>query len=421
MAATVVCTHCGAKLTLKSAIAPGKKVNCPKCKKAFVVEDDEEPEDEETAAESGDEAPPPKKQKKAAKKDDDEPDDDHADDDDDEKPAKKKKPEPKKKSSAGLILGIVGVLLLCCCGGTGGGVWYSWAWFGASTVVIKDAGKNKDAIAADGKPKLDNDTKDKDKIADKLKDKSKDKDKTKGPDLSKPEFVTTAEQFSAEFAKDFDAAYKKYSPKLVEFTGEASGITIRRDIFDKKKQILKLYVKGEPNAGKTGFKNTLYLTVAPSDFPIAYRIADGQKVKIVARFVTYTGKEQLGFADGKITELTKSNILEVSSEELATEFEKSPAEAAKKFAKKQILVSGEVVEFKKLAAIGHETTLKGKGKTAVWFYVGPDDCGENERVKVGANVVVRTGICKYEAFRNRVILENIMVTSLDATISPPKK
>lgn len=420
MAATIVCTNCGAKLTLKAAVAPGKKINCPKCKKAFVVEDDEEPEEQEID-ETGDEEEetrPTKKSTKAAKKKTDE---DDADDDEDEKPAKKKKSDPKKKSSVGLIVGVVGVLLLCCCGGTSGGAWYSWssiqAWFGKSPVVIKDAGKNKDAIAADGKPKLDDVAKDKDKIAEKDKDKLKDKDKIKGPDLSKPDVVTTAEQFSAEFLKDFDAAYKKYNSKIIEFTGEATGMTMRRDVFNinKGRPILRVYITGQKG------KNSLYLTVEPSDFPIAYQLAPGQKVKITARFVTYTGKEQLGFAEGKITELTKSNILAVTSEQLAAEFEKSPKDVAKKFTNVPILVAGEVVELKKLAVIGQEAKLKGNGKTSVRFYVSPDESGEKERLKVGAQVVVRVGTCKYEPSLNQVYLDLITVTSLDAANLTIKK
>ncbi len=37
-AITVQCTHCSAKLKLKSSAAVGKKAKCPKCEKAFVVQ-----------------------------------------------------------------------------------------------------------------------------------------------------------------------------------------------------------------------------------------------------------------------------------------------------------------------------------------------------------------------------------------------
>jgi hypothetical protein len=43
---TVACSHCGAKLKLKSAAAVGKKVACPKCQKPFVVKAPEKEDDD---------------------------------------------------------------------------------------------------------------------------------------------------------------------------------------------------------------------------------------------------------------------------------------------------------------------------------------------------------------------------------------
>ena len=142
--ASIKCTNCGAILKTQNPIAPGKKVKCPKCSEAFVVQADEEeqpkkkpapapePEPQEDADNAfagigGDEEEAPKKKKgKPAADEDDEPAE-GADQDDAPKKGKSKKSadddegeeegdeKPKKKSNKMLfiILGVVfGVLTL---------------------------------------------------------------------------------------------------------------------------------------------------------------------------------------------------------------------------------------------------------------------------------------------------------------------
>src|ERR1043166_544397 len=145
---SVTCTKCGAVLKTAKPLAPGKKVNCPKCSKAFVVEDEkekeEEPdvvavpvEDEDEKDEEESEAvavpvedesvdqKPDKQQSKSPKSE--------AKDAREEAPAAKpKKPaskpaakggkgrksdEPAKKGSAGVLVGVLaGVLVVSCIG-----------------------------------------------------------------------------------------------------------------------------------------------------------------------------------------------------------------------------------------------------------------------------------------------------------------
>ena len=131
--ASITCTNCGAVLKTQNPIAPGKKVKCPKCSEAFVVQAEEpepeipkkkkpvpepEPEDDEDGGafknmdDAVDESPKPKKRGKTSAEDDEDADEDA--EDGDEKPAKKKK----SNKTLYIILGVVASLLLCCmCGG----------------------------------------------------------------------------------------------------------------------------------------------------------------------------------------------------------------------------------------------------------------------------------------------------------------
>src|ERR1019366_1742961 len=120
------CTHCGAVMKTANPIAPGKKVKCPKCAQAFVVQEEEgekKPAAKEEAASAPDAAgdddldfsakPKGKKNGKTS------------DDDDD---GKKKK--PAKKGGKGMLIGLLvggALLLCCCCPGGGAGEWWYYA------------------------------------------------------------------------------------------------------------------------------------------------------------------------------------------------------------------------------------------------------------------------------------------------------
>src|SRR5204863_164058 len=151
----IKCTNCGAVLKTPTAIAPGKKVKCPKCNEPFIVQADEEvkkpapePEEEEGGAfkdlaGSGGDAPSPKKKGKPAKGDED---DDAADgESEDGEDGESKK--GKKKSNKNLILIIVAcVLVFCCCPSICGTI---YSFFGAAiqtAVGIGGAAAQKKAM-----------------------------------------------------------------------------------------------------------------------------------------------------------------------------------------------------------------------------------------------------------------------------------
>ncbi len=116
--ASITCTHCNAVLKTKDPIPPGKKVKCPKCAQAFVVQAEEapadvdEPEEKEEAAEgAGEEEAKPKKGKAAASDDDAE----AGDGDGDEGTAKKGQGGDKKSNKTIIYIIVAAVVLFCCC------------------------------------------------------------------------------------------------------------------------------------------------------------------------------------------------------------------------------------------------------------------------------------------------------------------
>jgi hypothetical protein len=173
LATTVTCPECDAVLRLANAVAPGKKLRCPKCKTIFAVPENEE---EERPATSIREKPrtklPAKRREEVA--DDDEPadnystarqsvrkpraEDDYAprgksrdgeDEEDEEAPRRTKKAGKKKKkeeqNNKGLLIGLIagGVALLLGLFAVG-----AWVWPGFLKSGSKDS---KDGQVADSK------------------------------------------------------------------------------------------------------------------------------------------------------------------------------------------------------------------------------------------------------------------------------
>src|SRR5262249_46499089 len=244
----VTCTNCGAKLATRNPIAPGKKMNCPKCKETFVVEEDEEKEDEEET---------PKKKPVKSKEDGVE--------------------KPAKKSNALLFVGIAGVLLLCCCGGTGAAGWFMQStikgWFGGKIEEIaKDGGKDK-------------------KKDDKTKSGDPQKDKDAKPGSGKPDFTPA---FPSEVSNEFRLgpinAAKKYKGKVVEFNGKVGNVGL---LGPERKPGIAL-------ADTIG--HAILLFTQPADRDVVFRIPQGESIKLSGRYKEHTDSAVL-FEDVKLIEV----------------------------------------------------------------------------------------------------------------------
>jgi hypothetical protein len=322
--ASISCTHCGAVLKTANAPAPGKKVKCSKCGKAFVIPDDEdETEPDESAADEDqeEEAPKSKKPAKAATDDDDD-----AEDDKEETPKKKDKKaakgkqqddeeeEPKKKSSMGLILGLVGggaaLLLLCCCGGGGACI---------MTSDLKDA-------------------------------------KWGTVDRSeKPMVTTSAEELAKELIADDPAFHKKYSSRKVTVTGEVK--EVHRNTF---------YLKGAKKD-----QIAVNPSVSLKDKEKQLRLGPGQKIKVTGTCLSQQ-LHSIQIFDAEFTLDGPKTLIEVSAADLAREYEANAGAADGKYKDKEMLVSGTIGEVK-----GTSIQLKGTAKTSV----GVNVTGDEEKAK----------------------------------------
>jgi hypothetical protein len=344
--ASVTCTHCGAVLKTTAALAPGKKVKCPKCSKAFVVPDDEEeptPDEEPAAAETDDEEAEDEEPKKPVADEEDE----EAAEEPKKKAKKKGKDEPKKKSSMGLVLGLVGgaVLLLCCCPTMIGGGWLFTSGFPKVTNV-----KDKADFA-----------KEFDKGFDKVLDKGPDKT---SPD--KPAFTVTAAAISKEFDDDVGSALKKYKGKFIEVTGPIIVVTVDKRV---------VTLQGARQGG-------VDVICALRDDQVGKANLDpGMQAKIVGRVSTaFTGVGMhideciVTVLPGGGKKIEPGGSAKVSADQLAKEIEADAQKFHLKYRDQEVIVNGAVEKITKTGKKGSFIIqLRTQSKIRIFINLTPPD------------------------------------------------
>ena len=106
--ATYICSNCQTILKTKKDVALGSTLNCPRCKKPFVVEEEYEED------------------------------------------------VPERTSCLSICLFIVGAALLLCCTGTGVSTWWFWhnikGWLADMEIIARDAPKEKIEPKDRGRP-----------------------------------------------------------------------------------------------------------------------------------------------------------------------------------------------------------------------------------------------------------------------------
>ena len=215
-------------------------------------------------------------------------------------------------------------------------------------------------------------------------------------DERKPDFSVTAENLSREFNTNFAEAKKKYKDKAVEITGEVAFIMT----FQEGK-LINVFLRGAKQSPKDN--DTEYLTIAllPEYNRTGALLSKNQKIKVVG-IPNDAGHSLLyGFLKCSLTEITKSEVIAVSAEELAKAFSKDAKEAAQKYDEKEILLSGTVDAITKDQYYPSE--IKGDGKTRI--------ATTSRELKVGQVVRLR-GKCSWGEKDLRATLSETQIIEL---------
>jgi len=218
---------------------------------------------------------------------------------------------------------------------------------------------------------------------------------------AKVDFSLKASELATEFAKDRDAATKKYTGKVIEFTGALHEVA--HFGVDKKFGVVIF------GGNFSGIHYLLNVIIQPAEAERVFRMSKGQTLKVVASCTGCFGR-YIGFEGGALTEVSKSAIVELSAEDLAAEFAKDRAAAETRFLKKTVLVSGMVEQIQKGKEGGMTALLKSGSNLKVRVY--SNAFGSAEVDKLGANkaACIRVDEVRFDADRGEICLREIAVT-----------
>jgi tRNA_anti-like len=195
-----------------------------------------------------------------------------------------------------------------------------------------------------------------------------------------PDFVIHANVLKKEWRDNSDAAKQKYDGKIVEITGYVDQVTTTSVI-----------VCASPHR----YSNTYVAhCMAPADkVQRIHRLGNGQKVKVLTKNISMGVIVDLI----SLTELEPSNLIEITAEDLAKEFEKAPMAAEQKYKDRDLAVSGRIKAFTK-DELSCQAVLFGAGQTSVRV-LAADQAAKWEGKK---EVQVRITFAAYVADRREV-------------------
>jgi len=205
----------------------------------------------------------------------------------------------------------------------------------------------------------------------------------------KADFSLTAEEFTREFLKDEKAADRKYQGKVVEVTGKVYSL-----VGKEGGKVAVLLLAGANRNEKEAIPTLIHARLQPGPKHPVFELAKGQQVRLTGEIGQGSGSTVIWLKNGVVRGLGKSNVVVITAADLAGEFSREAEAASRKFADKEILVTGEVAEL--VTKDGYYAKLKGDGKTRVSVPLNED---ELRLLKKGQTVRLR-GMTLLAAYSN---------------------
>jgi hypothetical protein len=232
------------------------------------------------------------------------------------------------------------------------------------------------------------------------------KSPTSVQDAKKPELAVTAVAMAEEFVADPVAADAKYKGKLVEITGQYGTELASRRV---------LYLAGAKQKDGKPCWVRCWVVAEVVKSQRLLQLAPGQKLKVVGRY-NKMDQGEIEIRDCTLTELEASNLKPVASTALAKEFEADQKATRKKYEKREVIVSGPILEFNKNDAGYGRLKLAGTDKIHVGALVDPSDLQYLEKnFKKGDTVIIRGwGVA------NPSLLDEDQVIVVRAVVVPKK-
>lgn len=193
-------------------------------------------------------------------------------------------------------------------------------------------------------------------------------------DISKvaPAFKLTAEDFHKEYEADKNAAAQKYKGKVIELSGEVQ--TVKRIDADRSMLLLKV---------EKSFFGVQCVTTEEQPWA---KVAPGQQIKIKGKWPEFSAGAAI--IDCVFVETGEYAAIRISAADLAKEYAADGEAAVKKYDKKYLVITGEVVS-KEFNSVGAgAVVLKTGNKVKVECSFTADEKDVVKAFKVGQSIKV---------------------------------
>lgn len=185
-----------------------------------------------------------------------------------------------------------------------------------------------------------------------------------------PAFSLTAEEFFLEFENDQNAAEAKYQGKVIELTG----------VVDLMSNLEALGGMIHLSAGKKPAQGMWCATAHPEPWS---KVVPGQIVKLKGR-----SNRSADLFDCVLLETGPYQAISISAKMLAGEYGTKPDAARKKYDRKYMKLTGEIMD-KRFDSVGNGTiVLKGDGKVQVVCLFGIHQKNLVRPLKIGEQIIV---------------------------------
>ncbi len=194
-------------------------------------------------------------------------------------------------------------------------------------------------------------------------------------DISKmaPDFSLTAEKYNSDWKENPAEAKLKYENKIIELTGDVNSV-----------------VRGSASSGNfinlNAAKEILGVTCYTVDDEPWAKVAEGQTVKLKGKSPVGAGGPALAYS--VIVDAGKFKVITISAANLAKEYVANADATAKKYNKKQLIVTGVVLEKKFNSAGSADIKVKGFGNVAINLGFAASEKDLTNEIKVGQTIKV---------------------------------
>jgi hypothetical protein len=222
----------------------------------------------------------------------------------------------------------------------------------------------------------------------------------------KADFSLSAVEFTKEFIDDKQAADAKYKDKIIELEGIVYAAQRAQNYHGNT--MVWLYGSEIDPKERIPRRVDVHCLLTPEQSPKGLLLTQDQKARVKAKFSDSGGGKVSGgvfLVEGELAELGPANLVRVSAEQLAKEYEREGEKAGEKYEGHEIAVAGVVKEARDVGAKDPALVVfDGTGAVTIECPIVPH---ELSMCRVGKRITVKGHPGVYHEVSKRLRLDGL--------------